>query len=127
MELSRRIKLYVFGVVIGGVAAWAIYGKKLTNTAWMPEARVKLRLSSTLVKATPSAQQQLDALSLDLLSVRLALDSSQVDFKASTRTDDSLFYVVHTTLDGRSYTYGCAALRDYVVDSTATLTRIAVR
>lgn len=127
MDLSRRIKLYVFGVVVGGVLAWAFFGTRLTSTAWMPEDRVKLRLRSTLIKATPEAEAQLAPLQLDLSTLRTSLDSAQVDFKASARTDDSLYYVVHTTIDGRVYTYRCAALRDYVVDSTATLTAIGFR
>lgn len=121
MDLGRRIKLYVFGVVLGGIVAWGIYGNRLSNTAWMPEERVKLRLRSTLIKATPNAEQELAQHGLDLAALRGALDSSTVDFKASRRTDDSLWYVVHARHDGVDYAYTCSALRDYVIDSTATL------
>lgn len=121
MDLGRRIKLYVFGVVLGGIIAWGIYGNRLSNTAWMPEERVKLRLRSTLIKATPDAQAQLTARGLDLAALRGALDSSSVDFKASRRTDDSLWYVVSARHQGQDLVYTCTALRDYVIDSTATV------
>ncbi len=121
MDLGRRIKLYVFGVVLGGIVAWGIYGNRLSNTAWMPEERVKLRLRSTLIKATPDAQAELMARGLDLAALRGALDSSSVDFKASRRTDDSLWYVVKARHNGVDLVYTCTALRDYVIDSTATV------
>jgi hypothetical protein len=127
MDLSRRIKLYVFGVVLGGIAAWLIYGKRLSNDAWTPESRVKLRLRTTLIRATPAAQDQLRTLGLDLSALRQALDSAEVDFKASRRTDDSLWYVVDTRADGHDYRYTCAALRDYVIDSTATVIDVRTR
>lgn len=125
MDFKRRLNLYLFGLVLGGILSYLIYGKRLTNTAWMPEARVKLRLHSTLLRTTPAAQTQLDGLHLTLATLRASLDSASVSFAQSRRTKDSLYYAVSGPVDGRMIAYTVATLRDYMVDSTATL--IAVR
>ncbi|MFT3886486.1 MAG: hypothetical protein QM724_14010 [Flavobacteriales bacterium] len=121
MDLGRRIRLYVFGVVLGGIAAYFIYGQRLTNTAWAPEARVKLRLRSTLVKTTPAAREALAGLGLDLQDIREGLDSMAVRFQESRRTDDSLYYVLNGRVNGKGIAFTAATLRNYEIDSTATL------
>ena len=121
MDLQRRLTLYLFGLIIGGGAAYFFYGERLTSGAWMPEAKLKQRLRSTLVKATPSAQQELDARGLSLTDLRLRMDSARIDFGASARNDDSLIYSVATPLRGKELTLRIGTLRDFDRDSTATL------
>ena len=121
MTLQRRLTLYMFGLIIGGGVAYWTYGTRLTGGAWLPEAKVKGRLRSTLLAATPSAQMQLDNRALDLATLRSHMDSASVDFGASRRTDDSLIYAVTARVHGSDLRLRVCALRDFDRDSTATL------
>lgn len=124
---GKRLRLYMIGLGLGTVLSIAIFGKGCSNMEWAPAGRVRLRMHSTLVRTTTTAQQQLGALGITLEQVRASMDSAEVDFAASKRTDDSLYYRITSTLDGRKYQLVAAALRDYTVDSTATLLTIAAR
>lgn len=125
MDLKRRIKLFVIGLGMGTVAAYFIFGNRLGNTAWTPKARIKLRMRSTLVNATPEAHRSLDSLGLDLAALRGAMDSCEINFEQSRRTDDSLFYAMTAHVHGKNVSFTVAAMRNYEVDSTARLLRIA--
>lgn len=121
MDLQRRLTLYLFGLIIGGGAAYWFYGERLTSGAWMPEAKLKQRLGSTLLKATPGAQAQLDARTITLDALRLRMDSARIDFSASTRDDATLTYAVTAPYNGTELKLRIRALRDFDRDSTATL------
>ncbi len=125
MTLSRRLYLFGIGIGLGCLLAWGIYGNRLENTDWMPNHRVKLRLQSTLIKATPEADAQLAPLHISLADLRNAvIDSCDVNFSKSIRSKDSLVYFVHGTVRGQQVHYMTATLRDFRTDSTATLTGI---
>jgi hypothetical protein len=124
MTFSRRLKLFMLGLGLGTILSFVFFGKGCTNMAWAPEGRVRLRMKSTLTRATSTAQQQLHALSLDLASLRAQMDSCDVDFGASRRTDDSLYYAIHGRVSHKQVIFDVCALRDYTIDSTATLLSI---
>lgn len=118
--------LFGLGSVLGMLLAWAFFGDRLENTDWMPNHRVRLRLQSTLVHATPEAQDMLGTLQLELADLRgSVLDSCEVNFKKSQRSEDSLVYYVYGTVKGQTVHYRAATLRDFRTDSTATLVSIA--
>lgn len=121
MDLKRRLQLYLIGLVIGGTAAYFIFGERLTNSAWTPERKVKQRLRSTLVTASSGAMAQLAQWPADLATVRLSLDSADVDLGTTRRTDDSIFYAVSARVAGRPAQLTIGVLRDFDRDSTATL------
>ncbi|MFZ1617824.1 MAG: hypothetical protein WAT41_10785 [Flavobacteriales bacterium] len=125
MPFKRRLFLFGIGMGLGCLLAWGIFGNRLDNTDWMPNYRVKLRLKSTLIKATPEAQAMLAPLNLDLAALRTAMDSCDIDFSDSKRSKDSLVYYVHGTVRGQQVHYMAATLRDFRTDSTATLVSIA--
>lgn len=125
MTFSRRLKLFMVGLGLGTILSFVFYGKGCTNMEWAPDGRVRLRMKSTLIHATPFAQAQLDSLRLSLPEMRAQMDSCDVDFSASANTDDSLYYVINGPISGQRVTFRVAALRDYVVDSTATLLSIS--
>ena len=125
MDLKRRIQLYAVGLVIGGGVAYSIYGDRITNGAWLPDAKIKQRLRSTLLKATTDADRQLAERSLQLGDLRLSMDSASVDLGDTRRTDDSIYYAVDTRLSGEDVRLTIATLRDFDRDSTATLVRIS--
>lgn len=127
MDLKRRLQLYLVGLIIGGIAAYFFYGDRLTNSAWTPQEKIKQRLRSTLVKASPEAEVELQARALDLGQVRASLDKATIDLKSTKRTDDSLYYAVDTELKDRHVRLIIVGLRDFDRDSTATLWRIEDR
>lgn len=124
MTFKRRLLLFSFGIGLGCILAWAIFGKRLDNTDWMPNHRVKLRLKSTLIKSTPEADAMLAPLNLDLTDLRTAMDSCDIDFSDSKRSKDSLVYFVYGTVRGQQVHYMASTMRDFRTDSTATLVSI---
>ena len=125
MTFTRRLVLFGFGTGLGCLLAWGIYGNRLNNTDWMPNYRVKLRLKTTLIKATPEAEAQLAPLNLSLADLRsTVIDSCDINFSDSQRSEDSLVYYVHGTVRGQQVQYMVATLRDFRTDSTATLVSI---
>ncbi|HQV40113.1 MAG: hypothetical protein IPO60_13730 [Flavobacteriales bacterium] len=124
MSFKRRLLLFSFGIGLGCILAWAIFGSRLENTDWMPNYRVKLRLKNTLVKTTPEAEAMLAPLHLDLTDLRNAMDSCDIDFSDSKRSKDSLVYYVHGTVRGQQVHYMASTMRDFRTDSTATLVSI---
>lgn len=127
MDLKRRLQLYLVGLIIGGVAAYFFFGERLTNAAWTPEEKIKQRLRSTLLKATPEAEEQLRSRSIELSDVRGAIGQASVEFSSTERKGDSLFYRVDTRLNGAEARLIILGLRDFDRDSTATLWRIEER
>jgi len=127
MDLKRRLQLYLVGLIIGGVAAYFFYGERLTNSAWTPQEKIKQRLRSTLIKASPEAEQELNARAIDLGQVRASLDRASVSLKETKRTEDTLYYAVDTELKEQAVRLTVVGLRDFDRDSTATLWRIEDR
>jgi hypothetical protein len=121
MDFGRRLRLFLFGLIIGSVLAWFFLGDRLTNTAWTPEARIKQRLTATLVKATPAAQAQLNAWPADLPTVRNAIPGSEVILSRTRRNGDSLFYSIDAEIGGRAAQLVVMVFEPYEIDSTATL------
>lgn len=121
MTLLRRIRYYAIGLLIGGAAAYGIYGNRLINGAWTPEAKVKQRLRSTLLKSTAQAEQELVMRGLALADIRLAMTDADIDFGDTERGDDTIFYAVEADLKGARTRMVIMALRDFDSDSTATL------
>ena len=127
MDFSRRLRLYLLGVLLGGVMAWAFFGQRLLNGGWTPEARVKLRLKSTLLHATPSAEEQLRTAGFTLEALRGAMSDPDFDVTDIRRSEDSMYYTLAGTVQQKQATLTVSVLRDYRVDSTATLLELKAR
>lgn len=126
MDLKRRLQLYLIGLIIGGGAAYFMMGDRLTNGAWTPEQKIKQRLRSTLLSASPQAEQQLAQRAISLGDVRTSLDSASVQLSDTKHSGDSIYYTVDTRLKGQEARLTIVALRDFDRDSTATLWSIAI-
>lgn len=124
MDFSRRLKLYLMGVLIGGVLAWLFYGQRLINGAWTPEARVKLRLYHTLSRATPDARQRLQDSGVTVEALRKAMNEPATDLTDIDRRGDSLLYTFEAVVNGGRMHFVVCALRDYRTDSMATVVRV---
>lgn len=127
MTLGRRIRLFLIGIALGCVAAWFFFGERLTNSAWLPEDRIKLRLKTTLVKATPEGTADLAAWPTTLDSVRSSIARGEVILKETRRHGDSLTYTVDVVLAGRSARVQTVVLEDLRVDTLATLVALGPR
>jgi hypothetical protein len=121
MDLQRRLTLYLFGLVIGGGMAYFFYGERLTTSAWLPEAKLRSRLKSTLLKVSPAAQQAMDARGIALADLRARMDSATIDLGASQRGPDRIVYHLTAPFQGQPLQLRISALRDFDRDSTATL------
>jgi len=127
MTFGRRLRLFMLGLGLGTIVSFVLFGKSCTNTAWAPDARVRLRMKTTLVRSTPGADEAMGFLNLDLATLRASMDSLDVDFSKSRRTEDSLYYELSGPVNGRPVELSIATLRDYVIDSTATLLMVKPR
>lgn len=127
MDLSRRLTLYLFGLILGGLLSYWIYGKRITSGAWLPENKVKQRLESTLLKAAPAAQQELAAWPADLEAVRRAIPTATVSFNESVRSGDSIYYALEGRVADKPARFVIVGLRDFDSDSTATLWQLKAR
>ena len=127
MDFSRRLRLYLLGVLIGGVMAWFFFGQRLLNGGWTPEARVKLRLKSTLTRATPPAEEQLRTAGFTLEALRNAMTDPDMDVTDIRRSTDSMYYTLTGTVQQKKAILSVSVLRDYRTDSTATLLEVKGR
>ncbi len=127
MDLKRRIAFYIGGAIIGLGLAYFFYGERLTTADWLPEERVKKRLSLTLVDATPAARQQLDEWPAEMSDLRKAMYQASVDFGGSKRTPDSIYYHVSAVVNERPASLIIAVSRDIDRDTTATLWELTSR
>lgn len=124
MTLTRRLLLYAIGLLIGGGLAWWSFGERLTNAAWTPRERIKLRVAATLVRSTDRAGAALAAHGLDLAGVRQAVPHSEVLLPRTRRSGDSLFYTLRTPVGRDTLTLEVQVFEDHRRDSTATLVRV---
>lgn len=127
MTFGRRLRLFMLGLGLGTLVSFALFGKGCTNTAWAPDARVRLRMKTTLVRSTPRADAAMDLLRIDLATLRASMDSLDVDFSRSRRTEDSLYYELAGPVHGQPLELSIATLRDYVIDSTSTLLMVRLK
>ncbi|MCB0791402.1 MAG: hypothetical protein H6595_08535 [Flavobacteriales bacterium] len=127
MTFQRRLQLYLFGLVLGGVLSYLIFGQRLFNAGWMPEDRIRLRLESTLVKGRPEALGRLRSWNADLGTLRGRMKSADVVLKRTERRGDSLFYHIDLDVNGHPATLEVLAFKNYDTDSTATLWELRER
>lgn len=127
MTLARRIRLFILGVLIGGVAAWFFFGERITGGAWLPESRIKVRLKETLVKSTPEAAAIMIAWPTTMDSVRASVAAGEVILKETRRRGDSLTHILDVTIAGRPARLKVLVLEDLRVDSMATLVGLVPR
>lgn len=121
MTFGQRLRRYAIGIGIGLVLSYLFLGDRLSNTAWMPKDRVKDRLQSTLVKSLPAAETALSQKNINLEDIRSNIQQADIDLRGSTRTDDSIYYKVDCAVKGNDLKMTIAVLRDFDLDSTATL------
>lgn len=127
MDFGRRLKLYLFGVIIGGLLAWLFYGERLLNAGWTPSARIKKRLDATLTHASPMAERSMATWPTDLSRVKAALSDADVVLSETRRSGDSILYTLEATVAEKAARLTIAVMEHYERDSTATLLSLTPR
>jgi hypothetical protein len=127
MPLQRRLLLYFFGLLLGGILSYWIYGTRITSGAWLPENKLKQRFESTLLQASPEARNDMAAWPADLELVRAAIPTATVSFNESIRSGDSIYYAMEGVVNERPARFVIVGLRDFDSDSTATLWSLKAR
>lgn len=117
MKFNKRLRLYIFGVIIGcALVALFFKGRLSTFTSWLPGNRVLELLRKSEAEYTPQALCQLECLGLDTADVRTVKNQGNVRFKLSEVREDPKTYVVDKTLDAHKVRMTFTA-----ADSVATL------
>lgn len=120
----KRFRLYFVGLLIGGVLSYFFLGDRLANKGWLPGERIKDRLTTTLTKATPEAQEALDARGITLADIRAEVKSGVATMKDPNHRDDSLFYFVQCKVKGKDLHFLSLMNKDFRSDSTAWVWRV---
>lgn len=124
MDFSRRLRLYLFGLIIGGVLAWLFYGERLLNAGWTPEARIKKRIAATLMRTSDEGAEALRQRSISLADVKASIPDAEVILKETRRQGDSILYSLHASIKAEPTHLIVLVYEDYDRDSTATLIRL---
>ncbi len=127
MEFGRRLKLYLFGLIIGGVLAWLLYGERLLNAGWTPEARIKERIAATLLRTSDEGAEAMRRRSISLADVKAAIPDAEVILKETRRQGDSILYSLHASINTGPAHLIVLVREDYDRDSTATLLSLEAR
>lgn len=95
--MFRKIRLYLFGVVLGGFLSYFLFIKDRDLTYWTPERQVTARIKMYALTYTDLAACQMKCNALDESRLKSKMDSSSVDFKNSeTQHKPCPIYSVHT-------------------------------
>lgn len=116
--------MYGIGLLVGIVLSFLFLGDRLTTTSWMPKDRIKDRLSNTLTKASGEVNEQLQSLNITINAVRESMPNADIILGDTERTEDTIFYHVRSTVNEVELDMVIAGLRDFSVDSSATIIEI---
>lgn len=81
--LFRKIRLYLVGVLLGGIVSYFLLIKDKDLSYWTPERQVTGRLKMYALSYSEKASCQMTCNSLDEKSLKAKMDSASVDFKNS--------------------------------------------
>ena len=99
MKFGRRLRLYVFGVLLGCLVAYGFFHGRLSIlTDWLPGNRVLKLLQKSEPLFTERALCQLACFNLDTSAVRIAKVEGDVRFKLSETHIEPKQYVVDADL-----------------------------
>ena len=95
--LFRKLRLYLFGVIMGGIISYFMFIKDRDLSYWTPERQVTGRLKMYALSYTDKAKCQMECNHLTEQELKLEMDSASVDFKNSeTQRKPCPIYSVYT-------------------------------
>lgn len=122
MNFGRRLRLYIFGVLMGSVLVMFFFNDRLhILTDWLPGNRVLTLLQASEPLFTEQALCQLECFDLDTADVRIAKQDGNVRFKLSETRLEPKNYVVDSNLEA-----GKVRMTFSISDSLATLISVSL-
>lgn len=120
MKFGRRLRLYIFGVLIGSVLVFFFFEGRLKSlTNWMPNNRVLYRLQESPSTISDKALCQLNCFDLDTSAVRIIKTTGDVDFTNSQTKSEPMVYLIEETINS-----DLIQMEFEVRDSSNTLTNV---
>ncbi len=83
MPFSRRVTLFIFGILLGSFFIWALLLRGRTFPAWTPEGRVLEQLRASPIKISQKAACQLQFKGLSNDDIVSVLNTADVNFSDS--------------------------------------------
>lgn len=100
MTFSRRLRVYIFGFLIGcALVALFFKGRLSSFTSWLPGNRVLELLRLSEAEYTPEALCQLECFGLDTADVSRIITDGRVKFSLSSTRVEPKKYVVDEEID----------------------------
>ena len=120
MKFGRRLRLYIFGVLMGCGLVFVFFNGRLNIlTDWLPGNRVLTLLQNSEPLFTDHSLCQLQCFNLDTAAVRIAKYEGDVRFKLSETHEEPKQYVVDSELNSDK-----VRMTFSVNDSLATLVNV---
>lgn len=120
MTFFRRLRLYLFGALLGILLVIFFFGDRLRLlTSWLPNNQVLLRLQMTETLYEPHALCKLECLDLDTADVSSLQKEGDVLFDESDTHSDPIIYIVDSRIHDKLVRMTFVAR-----DSTSTLREV---
>ena len=101
MSFGKRLRLYLTGVLVGGVFVVFIFNDRLSIlTDWLPNNRVINFIEETYLGADSMAVCQAECLDIDVSGIESRLSDADVMFDKSETKGELKTYLVNLNLDG---------------------------
>jgi hypothetical protein len=116
MDFSRRLRLFLFGVVLGSVIMY-FYVLKGRNIYKTPKDVLKEKLLHFPLQLSTKAICQIECNKLDTSKLRKVWKNATIDFSLS-KVNEKPCPTYHITLNqaiGKSKTFNCTVCDDFVV------------
>jgi hypothetical protein len=112
--LGRRIRLYLFGFLLGGIIVWFGIMKKRPDdalTSWLPKNRILMQLDTNKISISPLIQNKLQCQGLQSENFQSLIKTGDVNFSQSGVHDKPWpKYAIEThSKDGRAIRLLCGA------------------
>ena len=116
MDFSRRLRLFLFGVVLGSVIMY-FYVLKDRNIYKTPKDVLKEKLLHFPLQLSTKAICQIECNKLDTAKLRKVWKNATIDFSLSKVNEKPCptYYITLNQAIGKSKTFNCTVCDDFVV------------
>ena len=83
MKLIHRIAYYGFGLLLGSIVVYFIWGKKNVTFNYLPNARVLKEIRKDIPQYSIQANENMLSSNIDTIEVNMILKYGDIDFKKS--------------------------------------------
>lgn len=103
MNFARRLRLFIFGIILGGMVVWAMLIRGRNFPAWTPQGRILEALSEHPVIIRPQARCKMECNGIHEKDVLNIINTATVLFSESEIRGREIpeYVLAGKTLDGR--------------------------